>query len=424
MLKRVFYCPNARGVIMSKQGFTTRIVHFDRQQPIEHGAVHKPIHTSVAYGYKDARELARVFQGESAGYLYGRQVNPTVAALEAKVAAMEDGIASVCFATGMAAITTTLLALLKRGDHFVSSSFLFGNTNSVFATLATHGLEVAFVDATDVANVERALLPNTRAVFVETIANPRTQVADLARIGDLCRARGIIYIVDNTMTTPYLYQPKSSGASLVVNALTKYIGGHGKALGGSVTDTGLYDWTSFPNINEAYKKAKAPLWGITQIRKKGLRDFGGSLAPEVADLIAMGAETLALRMEHACANASAVARHLAAHPRVARVYYPGLESHPQHALASALFKCPGALLAIELVPSIDCFDFLNRLTLPILSTNLGDTRTLAIPVAHTIYYEMGAERRASMGIADSLIRLSIGIEDVDDLIADFDHALS
>jgi O-acetylhomoserine (thiol)-lyase len=409
---------------MSKQGFTTRIVHFDRQQPIEHGAVHKPIHTSVAYGYKDARELARVFQGESAGFLYGRQVNPTVAALEAKVAAMEDGIASVCFATGMAAITTTLLALLKRGDHFVSSSFLFGNTNSVFNTLAAHGLEVSFVDATDVAHVERALLPNTRAVFVETIANPRTQVADLVRIGELCRARGIIYIVDNTMTSPYLYQPKSSGASLVINALTKYIGGHGKALGGSVTDTGLYDWTSFPNINDAYKKAKKPLWGITQIRKKGLRDFGGSLAPEVADIIAMGAETLALRMEQACASALAVARHLAAHPRVARVYYPGLESHPQYALTAALFKRPGALLAIELVPGIDCFDFLNRLTLPILSTNLGDTRTLAIPVAHTIYFEMGAERRASMGIADSLIRLSIGIEDVDDLIADFDQALS
>lgn len=408
---------------MSAHGFATTILHFDRQQPIEHGAIHKPIHTSVAYGYKDSRELARVFQGETPGYVYGRQTNPTVSTLEGKVTAMEDGIATVCFATGMAAISTTLLALLRRGDHVVSSSFLFGNTNSLFSTLAAHGLEVSFVDATDVANVERAVRPETRVVFVETIANPRTQVADLARIGALCRERGIVYIVDNTMTSPYLFRPKAVGASLVVNALTKHISGHGNALGGSVTDTELYDWSSFSNIYGNYKNAKPALWGITQIRKKGLRDFGGALSPEAANSISMGAETLALRVERACENALALARYLAAHPRVARVYYPGLESHAQHALAKLLFKRPGALLALELADGMDCFDFLNRLTLPICSSNLGDNRTLAIPVAHTIFFEMGAERRASMGIADSLIRLSIGIEEIDDLIADFSQAL-
>ena len=408
---------------MSAHGFTTTILHFDRQQPVEHGALHKPIHTSVAYGYKDSRELARVFQGEAPGYVYGRQTNPTVSALEGKITAMEDGIATACFATGMAAIGTTLLALLRRGDHFVSSRFLFGNTSSLFSTLAAHGLDVSFVDATDAANVERALRPETRAVFVETIANPRTQVADLARIGALCRQRGIVYIVDNTMTSPYLFRPKAVGASLVVNSLTKHIGGHGNALGGSVTDTELYDWSTFSNIYDNYRKAKPALWGITQIRKKGLRDFGGTLSPEAANSIAMGAETLALRMERACDNALALARYLAAHPRVARVYYPELESHPQHALAGSLFRRPGTLMAIELADGIDCFDFLNRLEVPICSSNLGDNRTLAIPVAHTIFFEMGAERRASMGIADSLIRLSIGIEDIDDLIADFRQAL-
>jgi O-acetylhomoserine (thiol)-lyase len=189
----------------------------------------------------------------------------------------------------MAAIAAVFLALLRAGDHVVSTSFLFGNTNSLFGTLNTLGCEISFVDATDVANVERALKPATRMVFVETIANPRTQVADLTRIGELCAQRGILYVVDNTMTSPYLYLPKRDKASLVVNSLTKYIGGHGNALGGAVTDTGLYDWTKYPNIYDNYKTAKKEMWGIQQIRKKGLRDVGATLAAEPAHRIATGA---------------------------------------------------------------------------------------------------------------------------------------
>lgn len=406
-----------------KTGFTTSILHADREGLIEHGSLHKPLHVSVAYGYRDARELANVFQGKAQGYVYGRQGNPTAAALEEKVNRMEDGVATVCFSTGMAAIGAIMLALLRERDHVVSSSFLFGNTNSLFETLAAHGNDVSFVDATDVRAVEKALQPATRIVFVETIANPRTQIADLARIGDLCASRGIIYVVDNTMTTPYLFRPKNVKASLVVNALTKYIGGHGNALGGAVTDTGRFDWTGFPNIHDVYKGPKPALWGMTQIRKKGLRDWGGTLSPEQAHHLAVGAETLALRMDRACANAQALAETLAAHRRVRAVYYPGLASHPQHALARELFSGYGALLSFELDPSIDCFDFLNRLKNVVLSSNLGDNRTLAIPVAHTIFYEMGAKRRASMGIAESLIRISVGIEDLDDLLGDFAQAM-
>src|SRR5438067_1976597 len=190
-----------------------------------------------------------------------------------------------------------MLALLRAGDHIVSSAFQFGNTNSMFATLATQGIGVAFVDATDVGAVEAAITPATRLVFVETIANPRTQIADLKRIGELCKARELIYVVDNTMTSPYLFRPKTVGANLVVNALTKYIGGHGNALGGSVTDTGLFDWTRFANIQDTYKGPKTALWGLTQIRKKGLRDWGGTLAAEQAHHLAVGAETLSLRMD-------------------------------------------------------------------------------------------------------------------------------
>src|SRR5690242_12965626 len=336
------------------RGFTTAILHSDRETtPIEHGALHKPLHVSVAYGYKDATDLIAVFQGRQAGYAYGRQGNPTTAALEAKVTAMEQGVASVCFATGMAAIEAMLLALLRGGDHIVSSAFVF----------------------------------------------------------------------DNTMTSPWLFRPALVGAGLVVNALTKYIGGHGNALGGAVTDTGLFDWTRFPNIADAYKTQKPALWGVTQLRKKGLRDGGATLTAVEAHHISAGAETLALRLERQCANAQALAEFLASHPAVRAVYFPGLPSHPQHALASALFRAPGALLSFELGPGRDLLAFLNRLRVVVLSSNLGDNRTLAIPVAQTIFWEMGAARRAEMGIADSLIRVSVGIEDRDDLIGDFRQAL-
>ena len=406
-----------------KRGFTTTILHSDLESPIEHYAVHKPMHPSVAYGYPDARELAKVFKGEAPGYVYGRQGNPTSAALEAKVTKMEEGIATACFSTGMAAIAATFTALLRAGDHVVSSSFLFGNTNSLFGTYNTQGFDISFVDATRVDEVARAIRPNTRLVFVETIANPRTQVADLARIGELCARRGVLYVVDNTMTSPYLYQPKRHHAGLVINSLTKYIGGHGNALGGAVTDTGLYDWTRFPNIYDNYKNAKPAQWGILQIRKKGLRDVGSTLAAEPAHRLAVGAETLALRMDKSSGNALQLARFLAKHPKVRKVYYPGLEDHPQHRLAGELFRSYGALMAIELADGLDCFDFLNRLKVVISSSHLGDNRTLAIPIAHTIYWEMGPARRVEMGIADSLIRLSIGIEDIDDLVADFQQAL-
>jgi O-acetylhomoserine (thiol)-lyase len=405
-------------------GFTTTILHSDRQKPIEHGSLHKPIHTSVAYGYRDARELAAVFQGKQPGYRYGRQGNPTVSALEEKITRMEDGMATLCFATGMAAIGAVVQGLLRAGDHVVSSAFLFGNTNSLWQTVQGQGMPVSFVDATDVANVEKAITPATRMVFVETIANPRTQVADLARIGALCKARGILYVVDNTMTSPYLFRPKSVDASLVINALTKSIAGHGNALGGSLTDTGLFDWTRFPNIAETYKRFAAPQWGMAQLRAKALRDFGASLGPEAAHHISVGSETMALRIERESASALALATMLAADPRVAAVHYPGLPSHPQHHIASELFKAFGGLFSFELKDGIECFDYLNRLQLAIPASNLGDTRTLVIPVAHTIFFEMGAERRASMGIAESLIRVSVGIEDTADLLQDFSQALS
>lgn len=404
-------------------GFTSKIIHSDRRGEIEHGSIHKPVHNSVAYAYDDAEELAATFQGAKPGYTYGRQVNPTVTALQDKLTLMENGIDTAAFATGMAAIGSSLFALLQAGDHFISSSFLFGNTNSLFDSFAAHGVEVTFVDATKASEVKAAIKKNTKLVFVETIANPCTQVADLEAIGKVCQKAGLVYVVDNTLTTPYLFQPIEVGASLIINSLTKYIGGHANALGGAVTETGRYDWQAFDNIHDNYKKKDPSTWAITQIKKKGLRDFGASLAPEAAHHISVGADTLALRMEQACSNAMALADFLSLHPRVQKVYYPGLEEHPQHELSKNLFRHPGAIFSIELDEELDCFDFINRLDLVICSSNLGDTRTLAIPVAHSIYHEMGPERRASMGIVDSLVRFSVGIEETEDLLDDFTQAL-
>jgi len=408
----------------NKKGFTTTILHSDRLLKPEFGALHQPIHTAVTWGYEDVNGLIDVFQNKTKGYAYSRQGNPTVTALENKVTQMENGLASVAFSTGMAAITATISSLLKKDDHIIASSYLFGNTRSIMQTFTDIGIQISYVDVTNIENIKKAYQPNTRMVFVETIANPATQIAALDEIGDFCSENNVVYVVDNTMTSPYLFKSINVKASLVINSLTKYIGGHGNALGGSVTDTGLYNWDNFSNIAPILKEQISPaLLGITQIRKRGLRDGGGTLSPEAAHSISVGSETLALRLERTCSNALILARFLEDHQLVKKVNYPGLESHPQHKIASLLFDGFGGLMSFELDDKLDCVTFLNRLKIVIKSSNLGDTRTLAIPVARTIFHELGAERRKEMGIEDSLIRLSIGIEDTQDLIDDFTQAL-
>lgn len=409
---------------MSTNGFTTSILHSDRRHSPECGAVHQPLHPSAQYSFDRAEELVAVFQGK-AGFSYARQGTPTTAALERKITQMEQGANTVTFATGMAALAAVFMTLLKSGDHLISSQYIFGNTNSLLGTLQNLGVSVTLVDATDLEQVKAARRPETRMVFVESLANPGTYVADLRGIGCWCAEEGLVYVLDNTLVTPWLCTGKSVGASLVVNSLSKHIGGHANALGGAVTDTGLYDWSEYPNIAEVYRTGNPSSWGLTQVKKKGLRDMGATLSSDAAHRIAVGAETLALRMERACSNALALARALSEHPRVSRVTYPGLEQHPQHQRATELFGGRyGALMAVELTDDVDLFAFLNRLRVLVLATHLGDNRSLVLPVAHTIYYEMGPVLRAQMGISDNQLRVSVGIEDIGDLIGDFEQALA
>ncbi|WP_428243335.1 cystathionine gamma-synthase family protein [Gynuella sp.] len=408
----------------TKRGFTTQILHGDRQSTIEHGSNCKPIHTAIAYGYKDAREIAEVFQGTKPGYSYGRQNNPTTTALENKITTMEQGTGSIAFSTGMAAISAVMMTLLRQGDHLIASRFIFGNTNSFLNTLMNFGIEVSFVDATDSTQIAAAVQPNTKMVFVETIANPCTQIADLKNIGQLCQEKQLVFVVDNTMTSPYLFKPIKVGASLSINSLSKCIAGHGDVLGGAVTELGQFDWSRYDNIIDTYKKGDSRNWALTQIKKKGLRDTGATLDSMAAHHIAIGAETLSLRMSKISDNALKLAQFLSQQDKIVKVFYPGLPEHPEHERAAELFMAYGGLISINLDPAIDCFEFLNQLQVPIISSHLGDNRTLIIPVAHTIFYEMGPERRASMGIDDNTIRISVGIEDIEDLINDFDRTLN
>jgi len=400
----------------------TSLLHLDRRGA-EHGGNHAPIDASVSFGHPDCASLIAVFQGKQPGFTYGRQSNPTNAALEAKVTLLEGARDSIVFATGMGAISATFFALLSAGDHVVCSRHVFGNTSSLLRSFQRLGVAVDFVDTTEAADLAVLLRPNTRLVFLEIIANPGTQVADIEGIGALCRERGVLFVVDNSLTTPALLQPARFGAGLVINSLTKGIGGHGAAMGGAVSDTGVFDWSAYPGIDPLYRTGDPAKFGLTQIRRKGLRDGGATLRPEDAHRLAVGAETLFLRLERASASALALAQWLEARPEIAQVRYPGLESHPQHARAAHLFADRfGQLLSFHFKPGFDYAPRLDRLKQVILATHLWDARTLAIPVAQTIFSELGEAGRKAAGIDEGLIRISVGLERADDLIADFEQA--
>lgn len=410
---------------MAKRGFTTQLIHADRQlNSPEFGGAHSSTTQSVLFEYQDAQELVDVFQGKKLGHVYSRSSSGSVSALQNMLNHMEGGVGALCFATGMAAIASALMALLRAGDHIIVSSYLFGNTRSLMQTLEDFGVSISYVDVTDVANVAAARTQKTKMVFCETIANPVTQVSDCEAIGDFCAKHQVLFVLDNTMTPAYLFDAHSVKASILVSSLTKYIGGHGNVLGGAVVDTGLYDWRNFDNIHANYRGADIAQWGLTQIKKRGLRDIGATLAPDSASRLSVGMETLAMRLDKACANAMQLATYLNAHEQVEQVFYPGLIDHPQHDTAGLLFKSFGAILSIELAEHIDPIAYLNQLKLVLSATHLGDTRTLALPVASTIFYENGPKARVSMGISDGMIRISAGVEDIEDLIRDFRQAFT
>lgn len=421
----------------SMKGFSTNILHIDFENGTEHGAIHEAIQPSVTFAYPTVNQLINVFQGKSRGYAYSRNSSPTITALENKITMMEQGKSSLLFSTGLAAVSATFLSLLKKGDHLVVSQYLFGNSFSFFKTLIHLGFEVDFVDVTRVEEVKKVIKENTKFFFTETIANPSTQVPDLYNISKLLtryKKKKIISIIDNTMTTPYLYLPQKHGFSFSINSLTKYISGHGSSLGGSLTDLGNFEGFKDENIFPIYKKKAKNDCLMLQVRKKGMRDMGGTLSPYAAHLVSLGSETLALRMEKQIENSKKIAETLVKHPKIEKVYYPGLSNHPQHGLSKKYYKGHGALISFILKDKkkiskkltdsqSKIYQFMNALKVILRSSHLGDNRTLAIPVAKTIFYEMGKKQRDQIGIEENQIRLSVGIEEVDDILGDILQAL-
>jgi len=404
----------------------TRLIHGGFEPDEATGATALPIVQSTAFAYRSAEDLEAVFAGRDAGFVYSRIANPTVGAFEARLTSLEDGLGAIAVSSGMAAISSLVLALAGSGDEIVAGSSLFGGTYSLFRhTLSRYGIGVRFVDPTNPAAFREAIGDTTRLVFVETIGNPKLDVPDIAAIAAVTRERGVPLVVDSTVTTPLLIQPKRLGADLIVHSASKFINGHGNAIGGIIVDAGTFDWSSprFPFL-APFRARVGQFAMLAALRNRICRDLGCCLAPFNAFLLTMGIESLGVRMERHCANAARVAAFLAGHSKVEEARYPGLSSHPDHALAERQFGGRyGALVTLRLGTKARCFSFINRLRLAKNLANLGDTRTLVIHPESTISRDLDAEERLAMGVTDDLVRLSVGIENAADILGDIERAL-
>jgi O-acetylhomoserine (thiol)-lyase len=419
----------------------TLAIHAGQIPDAATGARALPIYQTTSFVFDSAEHAAALFNLQTFGNVYSRLSNPTVAALEERVAALEGGRAGLASASGMAAETMALTTLLQAGDHVVAASALYGGTVSLLAVnLRKFGIECTFVDASDLTAVAAAMQANTRAVFAESLGNPSLQVLDIAGVAEVAHAHGVPLMVDNTVASPYLCNPIDWGADVVIHSATKYLGGHGTTLAGVIVESGRFPWDNgkFPGMTEpsvGYHGVK--FWETfgdfaftMRARMENLRVFGATLAPTSAWQILQGIETLPLRMERHCRNALAVARHLQNHPKVSWVHYPGLPDHPQHALVQKQMRSvdgvPGGsgLLVFGVkgglpagVRFIESARFMSHLA------NIGDTRTLIIHPASTTHRQLDEAQQIKAGVLPDMVRMSVGLEHIDDILWDIDQAL-
>ncbi|MDD3786135.1 MAG: aminotransferase class I/II-fold pyridoxal phosphate-dependent enzyme [Hydrogenophaga sp.] len=402
-----------------------------------------PIYQTVAYAFDSAQHGADLFDLKVPGNIYTRIMNPTNDVLEKRLAALEGGIAALALASGMAAITYAIQTIAEAGDNIVSASTLYGGTYNLFAhTFPQQGIEVRFADPRDPASFAPLIDARTKAVFCESIGNPLGNVTDIAALAKIAHDHGVPLIVDNTVPSPYLLRPIEHGADIVVHALTKYLGGHGNSIGGAIVDSGKFPWAEhkerFKRLNEpdvsyhgvVYTEALGPAAFIGRARVVPLRNTGAALSPFNAFLILQGIETLALRMDRIGDNTLAIARHLQQHPKVEWVRYAGLPDHPDHALVQRQSggKASG-ILSFSLKgegsdPRAAGARFLDALQLFTRLVNIGDARSLATHPASTTHRQLNAEELAKAGVTEGMVRLSVGIEHIDDLIDDLDQALA
>jgi O-acetylhomoserine (thiol)-lyase len=397
-----------------------------------------PIYQTTSYLFDSTEHAAKLFALEDFGNIYTRINNPTTDVFEQRLAALEGGVAALGVASGQAAVVYAILNVARAGDHIVSSASLYGGTYNAFAhTLPRFGIEVSLVDFADLDAVRAAIRPNTKAIFAETIGNPKIDVLDLERVAAIAHAHAVPLIVDNTLATPYLLRPVEWGADIVVHSATKFIGGHGTAIGGAIVDGGRFDWAGsgrFADLTEPdpsyhglrYASTFGNLAYIVKARVQLLRDVGAALSPFNAWLLLQGVETLGVRIERHVANAASVAEFLADHPRVFSVSYPGLRGDPAYERACKyLPNGAGSILTFRVRGGErDAKRFIDRLQLFSLLANVGDAKSLVIHPASTTHQQLTSEERLRSGIDESTIRLSIGIEDKRDILADLDQALS
>ncbi len=419
----------------------TLAIHAGQIPDAATGARALPIYQTTSFVFDSADHAADLFNLATFGNVYSRLSNPTVAALEERVAALEKGRAGLAAASGMAAEAIALLTLLGQGDHVVAAGALYGGSVSMLAVnLERLGIETTFVDATDADAFAAAMRPNTRAVFAESIGNPSLVVLDIAAVAEVAHAHGVPLIVDNTVPSPFLCNPVDFGADIVVHSATKYLGGHGTTLGGVVVESGRFPWHNgkFPGMTEPSRGYHGVRFLETfgdfaftmRARMETLRVYGASLSPMSAWQILQGVETLPLRMERHCSNALAVAKFLQGHERVRWVDYPGLDGHPQHALVARQMRATGGipggsgLLAFGVeggiaagVKFIESARFMSHLA------NIGDTRTLVIHPASTTHRQLDPEQQLAAGVKPDMVRLSVGLEHIDDILWDIDQAL-
>lgn len=397
-----------------------------------------PIYQTTSYGFRDTEHAANLFSLKESGNIYTRIMNPTTDVLEKRVAALEGGIGALAVSSGQAASTYSIMNIAGAGDEVVSGSSLYGGTYSLFAhTLPKYGINVRFVDPVNPESFRSAITEKTKAIYIESIGNPRGDVADIRAIAEIAHENGIPLIVDNTIPSPYLLRPIEHGADIVVHSATKFIGGHGTSIGGIIVDSGKFDWKAsgkFPGFTEpdpsyhglVYADALGPAAYITKVRVQLLRDMGAALSPFNAFLLLQGLETLHLRMERHSTNALAVAKYLESHPAVERVNYAGLESHPSYELAKKYMpKGAGAILTFEVKGGIEAGKkLINSVKLFSHLANIGDSKSLIIHPASTTHSQLDPEELALTGTTPGMVRLSVGTEAIDDIIADLDQALA
>jgi O-acetylhomoserine (thiol)-lyase len=419
-------------------GFDTLALHAGQSPDPATGARAVPIYQTTSYVFDDTEHAAALFNLERAGHIYSRISNPTVAVLEERIAALEGGVGAVATASGQAALHLAIATLMGAGGHIVASARIYGGSHNMFVhTLPRFGITTTLVDPRDPAGFERAITDKTRLLFAETLGNPGLEVLDIAAVADVAHKHGVPLAVDSTFATPYLCRPIEHGADIVMHSATKFLGGHGIAIGGIVVDGGRFDWTAsagkFPTMTEpyagyhgiAFAEEFGPAAFIMRARAEGLRDFGACMSPANAFYLLQGIETLPVRMARHVANCEMVARFLEKHAAVAWVKYPGLESHPDHALSlRQLPKGAGAILSFGIKGGRKAgARLIERLRVFSHLANVGDAKSLVIHPASTTHQQMSTEDLAKAGVGEELVRLSVGLEDAQDLIDDLAQAL-